>query len=119
MIQLVFYIWITKSLPVLVTESAAQILRNLYPSRGRGSLNEGNIHLLDGNFWTKGISDLAHCSNEARKPAAGDDGQRRRWVKSSDNVAALLGASINDVRKNVGFFDPLPPLSANSRNLPY
>ena len=29
------------------------------------------------------------------------------------------GASINDVRKIFGFFDPLPPLSANLCNLPY
>ena len=35
------------------------------------------------------------------------------------NVDYSEGASINDVRKNFGFFYPLPPLSANSRNLPY
>ena len=29
------------------------------------------------------------------------------------------GASINDVRNNFGFFDTLPPLSANSRNPSY
>ena len=34
------------------------------------------------------------------------------------NVDYSEGASINDVRKNFGFFDPLPPLSANSHNLP-
>ena len=34
-------------------------------------------------------------------------------------ISVSFGASINDVRKMFGFFDPLPPLSANSRNLPY
>ena len=31
----------------------------------------------------------------------------------------IRGASIKYVRRDLGFSDPLPPLSANSRNLPY
>ena len=35
----------------------------------------------------------------------------RRGVWNDGVVAGTqLGASINDVRKNFGFFDPLPPL---------
>ena len=34
-------------------------------------------------------------------------------------VFLCSGASIKDVRKKFRFFYPLPPLSANSRNLPF
>ena len=40
-------------------------------------------------------------------------------LSRSLGISPYKGASIYDVRKIFGFFDPLSPLSANSRNLPY
>ena len=43
----------------------------------------------------------------------------RRLRRGQPDQGKGKGASINDVRKISGFFDPPPPLSANSRNIPY
>ena len=38
----------------------------------------------------------------------------KRETKEEEVRCAHRGASINDVHKHFGFFDPLPPLSVNS-----
>ena len=62
------------------------------------------IHLFFARRATEinGFAELADTSTHVSARA-----------RSSNFVISLGGASINDVRKNFGFFDTLPPLSTN------